>query len=165
MARKHRGDKRERGREDGLATEGARNAVERVLVRMRVRVIRRVVGGLQSRQRWERGAMAQERETYVGIEPRLGVILRDLAHAFETPADDDVYPALHALKHRGFRLAERGHEFECRLAHFVLFAGPFTLIAIRTLRDWWERERATAARIRPSNGGCGARLDSRNTKK
>ena len=108
--------------------------------------------------------MAQEREIHVGIEPGLGVVLWDLAHALETSANDDVHPSLDALEHRGFRLAERDHELECRLAHFVLFAGTFTLIAVGALRDWWERKRAIGARIWLSNGGCGVHVDSRDKK-
>ena len=42
-----------------------------------------------------------EPETYtVDFEPRPSVIIRDLAHALETPVDERVLPALNALQHR-----------------------------------------------------------------
>ena len=145
MAREHGRDECERGREDRLPAERACDAVERVLVRVRVRVVCRVVGGLQGCQRCKRGGMAHTCETYVCIEPRLGVVLPG-----SRPFPRDIYgrrcsPIPRPPEQRGLRLAEGGHEFECRIAHFVLFVSPFTFIAVRALRDWRERERATAA--------------------
>lgn len=73
------------------------------------------------------------RATYIRFQPLVQVVLGDLTRTLETPANDDVHPALNAAQHIWPCLAQRRHELQRALVYLVVFPAHRLVVPVLAL--------------------------------